>query len=159
MKKRRITGIVIHCSATPNGRWHNIYDIDKWHQSRGFQRDEVFRQYHNPRLHAIGYHSVIYTNGAVATGRHYQEIGAHAGGFNARTIGVCLIGTDKFSREQWRMLRDHVLLLQRDFRWRVIGHRDLPNVKKSCPGFSVDEWLKNSMDPLPGHVMEATHDS
>lgn len=35
----------------------------------------------------------------------------------------------------------------------VLGHRDLPNVKKACPGFSVTNWLGNDMQPLPAHVL------
>lgn len=155
MKTRTINGIIIHCSATPNGHWHNVHEIDQWHQERGFSRDEAARQRFNPQLHAIGYHFVIYPNGANATGRDVSEIGAHAKGFNSRTIGICLIGTDKFSVEQWHMLRDLVVLLRiKNPDARVIGHRDLPNVKKTCPGFSVEDWLKNGMEPLPGHILE-----
>ena len=155
MKSRQITGIVIHCSATPNGRWHDVRDIDLWHQHRGFKRDEAFRHRHNPTLHAIGYHFVIYTNGCIATGRHLNEVGAHAGGFNSKSIGICMVGADRFYREQWLMLRDNVLLLQRDHpQARVVGHRDLPKVKKSCPGFSVADWLAGGMEPLAGHILE-----
>lgn len=155
MKTRYINGIIIHCAATPNGRWHNVHEIDKWHQERGFSRDEAARQRFNPQLHAIGYHFVIYPNGANATGRDVSEIGAHAKNYNARTIGICLIGTDKFTRDQWWTLRDVVVLLRiKHPDARVIGHRDLPNVKKTCPGFNVEDWLKNGMEPLPGHILE-----
>lgn len=41
MKTRYINGIIIHCAATPNGRWHNVHEIDKWHQERGFARDDM----------------------------------------------------------------------------------------------------------------------
>jgi N-acetylmuramoyl-L-alanine amidase len=114
-----------------------VHEIDQWHQECGFSRDDVARQRINPQLHAIGYHFVIYPNGANATGRDVGEIGAHAKNFNARTISICLIGTDKFTREQWWTLRDIVVLLRiKHLDARVIGQRDLPNVKKTCPGCS-----------------------
>jgi hypothetical protein len=153
---RPITGIIIHCAATPNGRWHDVRDIDEWHKARGFHRQDEFRKKFNPEFVAIGYHFVIYNNGAVATGRHLDEIGAHAKGFNSRSIGICLIGTDKFSIAQWENLRGNIegLLARYPAAKRIIGHRDLPDVHKECPGFSVADWLKNDMQPLSGHVME-----
>jgi len=153
--KRKITGIIIHCAATPNGRWHDVNDIDKWHQSRGFKRSDEFRNKFNPRLSAIGYHFIIYNNGAVATGRSLSEVGAHAQGFNAKSIGVCLIGTDKYTKEQWESLRANVRGLLKQYpNATIVGHRDLPEVHKTCPGFDVVAWVENDMQPLPGHILE-----
>lgn len=157
MNTRQITGIVIHCAATPNGKWFSTQDIDQWHQARGFKRTEEFRQRFNSNLHAIGYHYIIYTNGAIATGRHEAEIGAHAAGYNSKTLGICLIGTDKFSPAQWAALRDLIGILRRENNYpnaRITGHRDLPDVHKTCPGFSVADWLAADMQPLPGHILE-----
>lgn len=152
---RQITGIVIHCAATPNGKWFSVQDIDQWHQERGFGRADEFRHRFNPTLHAIGYHFVVYTNGAVATGRHLDEVGAHAQGFNSRSIGICLIGTDQFTTEQWQSLRDNIKGLQKIYPdVRIAGHRDLPNVHKECPGFDVSSWLAGGMQPLPDHILE-----
>lgn len=160
MTTRKITGIIIHCAATPNGRWHNVQEIDQWHQARDFKREEEFRQRFNSDLLAIGYHFIIYPNGAIATGRHLDEIGAHAQGFNSKSIGICLLGTDKFSQEQWESLRENIALLLRKYPGihRVVGHRDLPDVKKTCPGFNVAEWLAGDMQPLPGHVLVGADD-
>ena len=153
---RQITDIIIHCAATPNGRWHDVSDIDKWHQERGFKRADLYRKTHNSALLAIGYHFVIYTNGAVATGRHLDEVGAHAVGFNSHSIGICLVGTDKFSIAQWQNLCGNVrgLVAKYPTVERIVGHRDLPDVHKECPGFSVSEWLRGDMQPLPGHILE-----
>lgn len=159
---RQIKSIIIHCAATPNGKHFSVNEIDQWHRQRGFKRSTEFRQRQNPDLAAIGYHFVIYPNGAVATGRHFDEVGAHARGFNAKSIGICLVGTDKFTAAQWKSLEknvcgltaDIVLLQGDDAIPRVLGHRDLPDVHKECPGFSVSAWLKNEMRPLPGHVLD-----
>ncbi|SDX88997.1 N-acetylmuramoyl-L-alanine amidase [Nitrosomonas halophila] len=156
---RPISHLVIHCAATPNGRWHDVRDIDLWHRQAGFRRNQNWRARQNEELGHIGYHFVIYTNGAVATGRHLDEVGAHARGFNARTIGICMIGTDRFSPAQWESLHNGVSSLIVRYRGvKVVGHRDLPEVKKTCPGFSVDDWLANQMQPLPGHVLGETHE-
>ena len=144
---REIKAIVIHCSASPNGRWTAAPDIDRWHDERGFERLESWREKFNPDYKAIGYHYIIYTNGAIATGRHQDEIGAHAGGYNKHTLGVCLIGTDKFTAEQWQALDELVAKLrERHPGAKVLGHRDLPDVHKLCPGFDVAAWLAREGD-------------
>jgi N-acetyl-anhydromuramyl-L-alanine amidase AmpD len=155
---RSVKGVVIHCSASPNGRWTTAPDIDRWHDERGFERQPYWRERFNPDYKAIGYHFVIYTNGAIATGRHLDEIGAHAGGYNKHTVGVCLIGTDKFPAEQWEALAGLVeRLLERYPAAKVLGHRDLPDVNKICPGFDVAAWLAADRRPPEGHVLDPEH--
>ena len=91
---RAINLIVIHCSATANGDTlfraspggtgtiAPVNVIDRMHRQRGFHRSDVWRKRQNPGLTSIGYHFVVYTNGAIASGRHLDEIGAHVKGFN-----------------------------------------------------------------------------
>lgn len=177
---RNIDLIVIHCAATPNGRWTSTVDIDQWHKQRGFRRGAVGLKLQNPDLKHIGYHYVLYTNGAVATGRHAAEIGAHATQHRANHVGlgVCLVGTDKFTLPQWYALRDQVAHLCAEYHVPrqfarpgngfkgVCGHRDLsPDLDadgtiepqewlKTCPGFSVADWLRGGMVPMEGHIVE-----
>lgn len=152
---RPINLIVIHCSASPNGRWETTADIDAWHRERGFARAHAFRERQNPGLTSIGYHFVIYTNGALATGRHLDEVGAHAYGYNQKSIGVCMVGTDQFTPAAWDMLQKNITSLSTMFpNAGIVGHRDLPSVRKTCPGFDVKTWLKGEMAPLAGHVLE-----
>lgn len=163
---RPISAIAIHCAATPNGRTlfagasgkpgfrTPVMEIDSWHAARGFKRNLAARERHNPGLCCVGYHYVIYTNGAIATGRAESEVGAHVAGFNSKSLGVCLVGTDQFTPEQWAALADLVRGLQKRYPdARVLGHRDFPQVAKSCPGFSVADWLAGGMVPLAGHVL------
>lgn len=153
---RRIDLIVIHCSATPNGRWVSTLDIDHWHAERGFKRRGEWRARQNAQLRGIGYHFVVYTNGAIATGRHLAEVGAHAAGHNANSVGVCLVGTDRFGHAQWSAAAALVERLMEEFpQAHVLGHRDLPAVHKLCPGFDVAAWLAADMTPPAGHVLEA----
>lgn len=152
---RSIDLLVIHCAATPNGKPFKTIDIDRWHAERGFERLPEFRNRQNSVLSAIGYHFAIYTNGACATGRHLDEVGAHAAGHNANSIGICLIGTDKFTHAQWEMLRANVWAMRKLHpAARVLGHRDLPAVKKTCPGFDVAAWLAGDGAPLAGHILD-----
>lgn len=52
---RKITEIIIHCSATKEGMDFTVEDIDRWHRQRGFD--------------SIGYHFVIYRDGSLHAGR------------------------------------------------------------------------------------------
>jgi len=138
-----------------------VSTIDGWHAQRGFKRSPPARAAFNSQLAAIGYHFVIYTDGTSVTGRALDEIGAHVSGFNQKSIGVCLVGTDKFSAIQWQSLRELIGALQRIFPdARVVGHRDLsPDQNrngivekfewlKTCPGFDVTAWLASGMAPV-----------
>lgn len=178
--RRTVNLIVIHCAATPNGRPLGVRDekgaliktaadvIDGWHQQRGFHRDARWRDAFNPQLAAIGYHYVIDAPGGVLTGRHPDERGAHVAGHNTASIGICMVGTDAFSVEQWADLRTLVHALWSTYGERALrGHRDLsPDMDgdgsvepaewtKTCPGFSVsDWWLHNNMQPRAEHICE-----
>lgn len=155
-----IDTIIIHCAATPNGSGHTAEDIDHWHSERGFYRHSGIKQFHAPRLQHIGYHFVIRANGITEMGRSIKEIGAHARGHNTRSIGICLIGTDHFTADQWNSLRALVTDLRREnSRIRqVIGHRAVDR-RKICPGFSVSDWLAAEMGALPQHLYPQSEDS
>ena len=49
--KRMINKIIIHCSATPEGKDYTVDDIRRWHKQQGWSD--------------IGYHYVVYRNGDV----------------------------------------------------------------------------------------------
>lgn len=174
---RDIKLVAIHCSATPNGV--SLFEgalgdahfttpvevIDRWHAKRGLHRALQWRLRQNEPLVAIGYHFVIYTAGTVATGRHVDEIGAHVLGNNRASIGVCMIGTDAFTRAQWTSLASLITQLRGRYPGaHVLGHRDLSPDQdndglvepwewlKTCPGFDVAAWLGGGMTPDLKHV-------
>jgi hypothetical protein len=164
----RVTSFIVHCSGTPNGQAVSAAEIDAWHRERGFvARAMDFRRKQNPDLSHIGYHFLIYPSGACATGRHLDEMGQHCQGHNLHSIGICLIGTDQFTRAQWIMLRANAWAMQRRYlTMNLFGHRDTsPDLDgdgtvqpsewiKTCPGFSVADWISGRMEPLAGHVLE-----
>lgn len=75
---RKITEIILHCSATQEGKDFHAKDIDKWHRQRGFNE--------------IGYNFVIDLDGTIEEGRNIEKIPAHCKGHNATSIGICYIG-------------------------------------------------------------------
>jgi len=75
---RQINRIIIHCTATPEGRHHTAAEIDRWHRQRGWSQ--------------IGYHYVIRLDGTVEVGRPIKKAGAHVKGHNADSIGVVYVG-------------------------------------------------------------------
>ena len=135
IKMRKINEIIVHCSATAEGRDYTVSDIDRWHKSRGWQ--------------CIGYHYVIYRDGSVHTGRPVAQIGAHCTGHNANSIGVCYIGgcaadgkTPKDTRtpQQREALRRLVADLQKQYPGATVhGHREF--AAKACPSFDVKTEL------------------
>lgn len=163
-----IRKIVIHCSATPNGKSLRQQGksaaqvIDGWHKQRGFKRLAGAVKTFNGHLAHIGYHFVIDTDGTVETGRQVGEIGAHVRGHNRNSLGICLIGGvdasggyhGEFTRAQWHALHKLLRELEAKFpKANICGHRDLsPDINgdgtispkewtKACPCFDVWSWL------------------
>lgn len=132
---RSINQIIIHCSATREGKDYTVADITRWHKARGWR--------------TIGYHFVIYRDGSVHKGRNLEEIGAHCVGHNAHSVGICYIGglsadgktsKDTRTQEQRTALRRLVEDLQQQFPGATLhGHREFAN--KSCPCFDVKRDL------------------
>lgn len=132
---RKITEIILHCAATPEGKDFTVADIDRWHRARKFN--------------GIGYHYVIYRDGTVHAGRPVERSGAHCTGHNAQSVGVCYIGgcatdgkTPKDTRTpaQRAALTSLVKKLLKQYPGATVhGHNEF--VAKACPSFNVKEWL------------------
>lgn len=141
LKAANVQFIVIHCSASKPDVKVDAAVIDRWHRQRGFLK--------------IGYHFVIKRDGAVEEGRALTEVGAHAIGHNSRSIGICLAGgldkagkpLDNFTLDQYAALAELVIKMRQRFpNAQVLGHRDLPNVRKDCPCFDVKKWVQETID-------------
>lgn len=164
---RPIELIVVHCSATPSGKvlGGGLGDrhvsaaqvIDRWHMQRGFARNPASVAEYSPELPHIGYHWVIDLDGTVLPGRRITEVGAHCKGYNANSLGLCLVGglepEASYTTAQWRNLNKLVLALKKRFAAaRVVGHRDL-NAGRTCPGFDVQAWWALGGRPLDKQVL------
>lgn len=131
VNKRNIKELIVHCSATPEGKDYSVDTIRQWHLQRGFSD--------------IGYHYVIYRDGSIHIGRDESIIGAHCTGHNTNSIGVCYIGgcasdgkTPKDTRttEQKQSLVKLLKELKTKYPQASIhSHKDFSN--KACPSFDA----------------------
>jgi N-acetylmuramoyl-L-alanine amidase len=133
-RMRKIDKIIIHCSATPEGRDVKTETIRKWHLDRGWSD--------------IGYHYVIELDGSLHIGRPIERTGAHCKGHNTGSIGVCYIGgvdqdmKPKDTRTEAQRDTLHSLLfdLTDNFAGATIhGHNEFSS--KACPSFNVQTEL------------------
>lgn len=133
---RTINKIIIHCTATPEGRAHTVADVDAWHRQRGFN--------------GIGYHYLIGLNGEVWEGRPIEKAGAHTEGYNSASIGIAYVGgmdkemkNPKDTRTQSQ--KDSLAKLIKELvikfpKAEIFGHRDF--AKKACPSFDARNEYK-----------------
>lgn len=153
---RGIKQIIIHCAATPNGKAFDVADIDDWHVNRGFKRRAAAKADHLPHIQSCGYHHIITIDGTIQQGRSHREMGAHTKGYNKDSIGICIIGTDQFTKEQWAALKTLVSgLLYQYPDSNVHGHYEF-NSHKTCPCFDVQVWLDNDMTPFVKNILGAS---
>lgn len=148
----KIVRIVVHCTATPpsvkvNREWlrHEFFDVKGWKH--------------------WGYHAVVYPNGtwerlqplpppsaagAVLTN---DTMANGAKGFNRDSIHIAYVGgvlgpnrrpADTRTSEQKKTLRAVIGMWKKEYCvTEVVGHRDLPGVKKACPCFDAISSYKN----------------
>lgn len=138
---RKIDSIIIHCTATPEGRDCSVDDIRRWHIERGWSD--------------IGYHYVIHPDGKVDNGRPVELIGAHCKGHNSTSIGVSYIGgcgTDGITPKDTRTEAQKASLIRvvrelmthyRIPSTNIYGHHDFDK-SKPCPSFDVQEWKRRN---------------
>lgn len=137
---RSISEIIVHCTATPEGRDYTVDDIRAWHKQRGWSD--------------IGYHYVVYRDGRVMLGRPVGQIGAHCEGHNTGTIGISYVGglsadgqTAKDTRtaaQRSSLLWLTAQLAKKFAVKKVTGHNQY--AAKACPSFDV---RKDQLSKLP----------
>lgn len=138
--KRKITEIIVHCTATPEGRNLTVEQIRADHKKKGWSD--------------IGYHYVIDLNGHILTGRDVDLVGAHClkGGHNTHSIGVAYVGGlennpilpyKKLVAKDTRTLKQKAALLKllTDLRAiypeaKIYGHHNFDS-GKDCPSFDA----------------------
>ena len=130
---RKITLIIVHCTANRAGSALRMADIDQYHRSLGWI--------------GCGYHYVIPVDGSIEAGRAEEVVGAHCKNHNRHSIGVAYVGglaadgktpCDTRTEAQKRALRRLLENLHKRYpRALVVGHCDLEPRKPHCPGFDV----------------------
>lgn len=99
----------------------------------------------------IGYHWLIDKKGKLCKGRSEKFIGAHVYGHNKNSLGVCLIGNydeEKPTKKQIQTLIKFLKEKTKKYKIpvkNILGHREFPDVTKTCPGkfVDMDEIRKN----------------
>jgi N-acetylmuramoyl-L-alanine amidase len=134
---RDLNRVILHCSATPEGREVSVETIREWHtdpppRGRGWSD--------------IGYHYVIHLNGKIELGRPIEVQGAHTSGENEDSIGICYIGgvnaanepKDTMTVPQEIAFVEIVKSLRLIFgKLSIHGHNEFST--KACPSFLVEE--------------------
>ena len=125
---RKIDKIIIHCSATPEGREVSVKTIRKWHLQRRFSD--------------IGYHYVIHLDGKISNGRPIGKNGAHCSYNNIGSIGICYVGgMSKDMKKDSLIKLMHELIYKYNKNMTIHGHNEFAN--KACPSFNVQEEYAN----------------
>lgn len=134
---RIIKYIAIHCTDTLSSA--QVSAIQKyWKEKRGWDTP--------------GYHYIIKADGEVVQLLDESKVSNGVKGFNQNTVNVCYIGgktktkdgIDTRTRAQKDAMFDKIVeLTERYPGAEVKGHRDFPNVAKTCPNFDVKTWLAN----------------
>ena len=153
--KQEVKRLVIHCTATPEGREVTASDIRRWHCSappkgRGWKQ--------------VGYTDLVHLDGSVERLAENNEDGwvdpwevtNGAKGYNATSRHIVYAGgtardgkTPKDTRtpEQKAALLAYVKDFHRRFpKAEICGHRDLPGVRKACPSFDVRKEYEHELD-------------
>lgn len=141
--------IVVHVTDTPNDREVTAAEVHQWHLRRGWS--------------GIGYNELIRRSGLLDHGRPPYWQGAHVRDFdgdgkgdNSDSIGIVLVGRDRFTNAQWKTLAQTIaryLTMYPDA--QVVGHCDLDS-RKTCPNFNVSVWWHTQGRHLlrpTGHLM------
>lgn len=148
---KKLQYLVIHCTATPEGREVSAADIKRWHTSappagRGWKQVAYTDLFHLDgtveRLVKNNEDSQVdpweITNGAAG----YNSISRHivyAGGVDADNIKKA---KDTRTPEQREAMKQYVLDFHRKHPTvKIVGHYQLAN--KACPSFDVSAWLES----------------
>lgn len=145
--------LVIHCTATPEGRRVTKKDIEQWHL--------VER-----RWKKVGYADMIHIDGSLENLIEFDqddfvdswEISNGARGYNGKARHVVYVGGAKAYKPFWmkyyppkdtrtdaqkQTLLTYVkFMLLRHPHIKVCGHNQLAN--KACPSFDVPKWLREN---------------
>lgn len=135
--KRKITDIVVHCTATRSWQDFDVNDIRRMHKAKGWSD--------------IGYHYLVKLDGTIQAGRDVDIIGAHVSGHNVNSIGVVYVGgldnqgkeKDTRTENQKNALLNLLIDLKRIYpNAKIKGHRDFSPDKNGDGTISPDEYIK-----------------
>jgi len=158
----QLTHLIIHCTATPEGRKIDADDIRRWHMS---PKDKGGRGWDR-----VGYSDMIYLDGELVNLTPFNqdnkvdpwEMSWGAKGMNSRSRHVVYVGgltydydtpldeddkpgympADTRTPEQLVSMEIYVkYMILRHPNIKVAGHNQF--AAKACPSFNVPQWLRD----------------
>ena len=148
---RKITEIIVHCEATPEGEDFTPEQVNICHKQRRFSP-----YVRDGKTWYIGYHYVIQLDGRIIACRPESVKGCHCSGHNANSIGISYVGgcpprTDpkwmnKAKDTRTPAQKASLIKLLKELKSRypnakIYGHRDF--APKGCPSFDARNEYKN----------------
>lgn len=148
---KRLQYLVLHCTATPEGREVSSAEIRRWHTSPVSQGGRGWKQ--------VGYTDMIHLDGSVErlvknnedANVDEWEITNGVKGYNSISRHVVYVGgvardgktpKDTRTEAQRKSLEEYVKSFHRRFpHVRIVGHNEL--AAKACPSFQVQPWLQS----------------
>ena len=150
----KLNYLVIHCTATPEGRQVTKDDIIRWHTNpvhlggRGWNRpgDADIVELDGDVVSIIPFNTDDFvdqweiSNGVVGLNGNSRHI-VYAGGMDKENKSP----KDTRTKEQLATLEVYVkYTIKRHPKILVLGHNEAPNAHgKACPSFNVGEWLSS----------------
>lgn len=144
--------LVIHCTATPEGREVSAADIRHWHTDPVSRGGRGWKQ--------VGYTDLIHLDGSVERMVDNNEdaevdpweVTNGAKGYNSTSRHIVYAGgcdkqmkpKDTRTDAQRKALTNYVRDFHRRFPTiRIVGHCELDKTK-ACPSFDVQKWLRET---------------
>lgn len=147
----KLERLVLHCTATPEGREVTSAEIKAWHTNPVSKGGRGWKQ--------VGYTDMIHLNGKVerlvANNEDANvdpwEVTNGATGFNSTSRHVVYVGgidrqnkkaADTRTPQQRNAMENYVKDFHRRYPGvRIVGHNEL--AAKACPSFDVQKWLES----------------
>lgn len=147
---QKLKYLVLHCTATPEGREVSSSDIRHWHTDPVSKGGRGWKQ--------VGYTDMIHLDGKVErlvknnedANVDPWEITNGVAGKNSISRHVVYVGgvgkdgktiKDTRTPQQLKALEEYVKDFHKRFpSVRIVGHNEL--AAKACPSFDVKKWLK-----------------
>lgn len=129
---RQIKHLVIHCTATSQEATVTAIK-NYWSETLKWK---------NP-----GYHHLIDKNGKISNLQPIEKSSNGVAGHNSHSIHISYVGGLKVD-DRTEAQKLAILLLLKKYKAMfpdaiILGHRDFPNVKKSCPRFDAKKEYRD----------------
>ena len=143
--------LVIHCTATPEGREVSAAEIRRWHTAPVSQGGRGWKQ--------VGYTDMVHLDGRIERLADNNEdanvdpweVTNGAAGYNSVSRHIVYVGgcdnhlapKDTRTEAQREALKRYVEDFHARFpQVKIVGHHEL-NPGKACPSFDIPTWLRS----------------